>query len=342
MPAPDDIGLVPPGVRAPAAFVRGARGALARPPAGIDPWFHQYFGHLADDAGLRTWVRAKQQLLDLTSGIAGKVVVDVGAGFGMVSNLFALWGAKRVISVEVHTPMVHTHARINAEYFPELKSRVHHVHGDASHLAVRSGSADMVFSIEAISHYFDVDGFLDEAARVLRPGGQLVVSDGNNGANPAVRRFLVNYWERLENGPEGPFGTEVVPEPMRMRRERVVHQNFPELSAVRVGEMARLTSGMDRAQIVDAVGAHLRGGAPPASPYARGQLPRDPEWGYVMERHFDGRDLAARIERRGFTARAIPHFGGAANDFLLAANAVLRAFPTHRWARAFRVIATKR
>jgi SAM-dependent methyltransferase len=342
MPAPDDIGLVPPGVPAPAAFVRGARGAITRPPEGIDPWFHQYLGHLVDDTGLRTYVRAKRQLLDLTSGVAGKVVVDAGAGFGMVSNLFALWGAKRVISLEVHTPMVHTHARINAAHFPELVQRVHNVRCDVAAMPVKSASADMVFSIEAISHYFNVDGFLDECARVLRPGGQLVVSDGNNGANPAVRKFLLDYWERLENGPEGPFGTEVVPEPMRMRRERVLHQNFPELTAARVDELARVTSGMDRAQIVEVVGAHLRGGPAPATPYARGMCPRDPEWGYVMERQFDARELAARLERRGFTAKAIPHFGGAANDFLLAANVVLRAFPTHRWARAFRVVATKR
>ena len=342
MPAPDDIALVPRGVPAPAAFVRGARAAIARPPEGIDPWFHSYLGYLADDTALRTYVRAKRQLLDLTSGIEGKVVVDAGAGFGMVSNLLALWGARRVISLEIHTPMVRTHSRINAAYFPELKSSVHNVRCDVSAMPVKSASADMVFSIEAISHYFNVDGFLDECARVLRPGGQVVVSDGNNGANPAIRAFLVKYWERLENGPEGPFGTEVVPEPMRMRRERVIRQNFPELPAARVDEMARLTSGMDRAQIVDVVGAHLRGGAPPASPYARGQCPRDPEWGYVMERQFDGRDLAARLERRGFTARAIPHFGGAANDWVLAANLVLRALPTHRWARAFRVVATKR
>jgi hypothetical protein len=62
----------------------------------------------------------------------------------------------------------------------------------------------------------------------------------------------------------------------------------------------------------------------------------------VLEQLFDGRDLAARLERRGFAARAIPHFGGAANDWLYAANLVLRALPTHRWARAYRVVARKR
>jgi len=109
-----------------------------------------------------------------------------------------------------------------------------------------------------------------------------------------------------------------------------------------VRELAQVTSGMDRAEITRAVGAHLAGGPAPASPYRHGQCPRDPEWGYVMEQLFDGRELAARLARRGFDARALPHFGGAANDWVYAANLVLRALPTHRWARAYRVVARRK
>jgi len=133
-----------------------------------------------------------------------------------------------------------------------------------------------------------------------------------------------------------------VPEPMVKRRERIVREHFPQLPAARVAELAQLTSGMDRAQIVGALTTHLAGGAAPASRYARGQCPREPEWGYVLEQLFDGRDLAARLRRRGFSARALPHFGGAANDWVQAANMILRSLPTHRWARAYRVVARKR
>ena len=333
---------IPPDVPAPAEFIRSARNALTRTPAGVDPWFHRYNGDLLDDRGLRTWVRAKLQLMDLVGGVKGKVVVDAGSGFGMVSNLLASWGAKYACAVEVHTPMVQSHARINAAHFPQLKHRVLHMRGDASHIPLRSGSADIVMSIEAISHYFDVDTFMDECARVLKPGGQVVVSDGNNGANPGIRAHTVELWQRLEDGPEGQFGEHLIPEPMRSRRERVLRQAFPQLPEPRVLELARLTAGMDRAQITAAVTTHLAGGPAPASPYVRGVCPRDPEWGYVMEQLFDGRDLAARLEKRGFRARALPHFGGAANDLVHAANLVLRQLPTHRWARAYRVVATKR
>ncbi|MCE9627602.1 MAG: class I SAM-dependent methyltransferase [Candidatus Eisenbacteria bacterium] len=333
----------PAGVPAPASFIAAARAALERTPDGVDPWFHRYLGeHLLDDGMLRTWVRAKQQLMDLVGGVQGKVVVDGGSGFGMVSNLLAAWGAERVWSVEVHEPMVRSHMLVNREHFPDFATRVIPVRGDVAHLPLRTGSADLVMSIEAISHYYDVDHFLDECARVLKPGGHVVISDGNNGANPATRTHTEELWERFEHGPMGMFGDHEVPEPMVSRRERVIRERFPALAPEVVSALAERTSGMDRAQIHEVVGAHLAGGPAPDSRYHRGQCPREPEWGYYLEQLFDPRDLAARLEKRGFEARALPHFGGAANDLVNTVNSVLRAFPTFRWARAYRVAARKK
>jgi len=338
MPEP----ALPGGVPAPDDFVRAARASLTRTPDGVDPWFHRYLGELLDDRGLRTWVRAKRQLLDLAGGVRGKVVVDAGSGFGMVSNLMAAWDARQVCAVEVHDPMARSHALVNAAHFPRLAGRVLVMRGDASRLPVRSGSADLVLSIEAISHYFDVDGFLDECARVLRPGGHVLVSDGNNGANPRIRAHTIELWERFERGPEGRLGDHEVPEPMILRRQRVLREEFPHLDAERIVALSEVTSGMDRAGIVSAVGAHLAGGPAPDRRYRRGECPREPEWGYVLEQLFDGRDLAARLAKRGFRATSLPHFGGAANELVHTANRVLRRLPTHRWARAYRVVAQKR
>ena len=333
---------IPSAVPAPADFIRAARASLRETPDGVDPWYHRYLGDLLDDRGLRTWVRAKQQLLELVGGARGKVVVDGGSGFGMVSNLLAAWGAERVWAVEVHEPMVRSHALVKTRYFADLASRVVPVRGDVARLPLRDSSADIVISIEAISHYYDVDTFFDECARVLRPGGWVVISDGNNGANPRIRAHTEELWERFEHGPMGMFGEHEVPEPMVSRRERVIRQHFPGLAPEVVLALAERTSGMDRARIVEVVGAHLAGGPAPESPYRRGMCPREPEWGYYLEQLFDPRDLAQRLGRRGFEARALPHFGGAANDLVNTANRMLRALPTYRWARAYRVTARKR
>ncbi len=343
LPRPAPVSsAVPPGVPASAEFVHAARAALTRTPDGVDEWFHRYHGELLDDRLLRTWARAKRQLFDLVGGVRDKVLVDGGSGFGMVANLLGSWGARRVCAVEVHAPMARSHGLLNAAHFPFLAGRVVGMRGDASRLPIRTGSADVVYSIEAISHYFDVDGFFAECARVLKPGGHVVISDGNNGANPNIRAHTIELWRRFELGPEGRFGDHVVPEPMVKRRERVLRQSFPALDEVRVAALAQVTSGMDRAQIVAAVSTHLAGGPVPNQRYEVGVCPRDPEWGYVMEQLFDGRELAARLERVGFEAKAYPHFGGAANDLVHAANLVLRALPTHRWARAYRVVGRKR
>lgn len=339
---PSLLAPVPSGVPAPDSFVRAVRASLTRTPDRVDPWYGRYLGDLLDDRGLRTWVRAKQQLLELVGGVEGRVVVDGGSGFGMVSNLCASWGAARVWSVEVHEPMVRSHRIVNGAFFPEFAGRVVPLRGDVSALPLPDASVDVVMSIEAISHYYDVNRFLDECARVLRPGGWLVISDGNNGANPRIRRETEELWERFEHGPMGPCGEHDIPEPMISRRERVIRAAFPSLAPERVTGLAAATSGMDRETIVAAVSAHLAGGPAPDSHYHRGQCPREPEWGYYLEQLFDPRDLARRLERRGFAARAIPHFGGAANDLLLAANHVLRRLPTYRWARAYRVAARKR
>lgn len=322
-------------------FSGAARASLTSTPEGVDPWFHKYHGDLLDDRGLRTWTRAKQQLFGLIGGIRGREVVDAGSGFGMVSNLMACWGASRVWAVEVHTPMIEAHRRVLDTHFRPIADRVHPVRADASRLPLEDASVDVVISIEAISHYFDVDSFLDECARVLRPGGFVVVSDGNNGANPRIRAHTMELWQRFEEGPEGPFGDHVVPETMLARRVRAVRKHFPSLPLAEVESYAKGTAGLDEVAIVDAVRGHQAGGQAPSHFYKRGDCPREPFWGYWLERLFDPRDLARELDRRGFRGLALPHYGGASNDLVLAANIALRALPTFRFARAFRVVGRK-
>lgn len=49
--------------------------------------------------------------------------------------------------------------------------------GDARRLPVASGAVDAVLIVDAFHHLPEVDRVLDEAARVLRPGGVLVVQE---------------------------------------------------------------------------------------------------------------------------------------------------------------------
>lgn len=51
------------------------------------------------------------------------------------------------------------------------------VHGDAENLPFPDGSFDAVLNVEASHAYPDLRRFLDEVARVLRPGGHLLYAD---------------------------------------------------------------------------------------------------------------------------------------------------------------------
>jgi SAM-dependent methyltransferase len=284
-------------------------------------------------------------LLELGGGPAnlrGRTVLDARSGYGMVANLMAAWGARRAIALELFGPMTDSHRRLLDSHFPRLRRIVLPVRGDAQAMPVKSASVDLLISIEAVSHYYDVDAFLDECARVVRPGGTLLISDGNNGANPALRRFTEQLWERFEVGPTGPFGDHVVEETMVARRASIIAARFPELAPERVRSLAEATSGMVRTEIEQAVASHLAGGPAPAARYRFGMVPRDPHWGSVAEALVAPRVLAAQIERRGFHARAIPHYGGARNHLILAADRVLRLVPSFRLARAFRIAARRR
>jgi 2-polyprenyl-3-methyl-5-hydroxy-6-metoxy-1,4-benzoquinol methylase len=322
-------------------FVERTRRAIENPPAGHDPWLLDYFGHLATPRGMNTYLRATEQMLELAGGVEGLDVLDAGSGFGTLSHLLASWGARRVYSVEVHDPMVRTHRLIREQYFPHLADVVRQVPGDVSTALLPSRSVDLVISIEAVSHYYDVPGFLDQCARVLRPGGRLFISDGNNGANPKIRRETTELWQRLEIGPHGPWMTHRIDETNVERRVRFIRERYPQIDEATRAALADATSITGPAELAAAVEAFLADGTMPDARYVRGTCPRDPHWGYWVEWLFDPRGLAMEIVNRGFDARAVPHYGGANNDAFLLVNRILRTIPSFRFARAFRIVATK-
>jgi ubiquinone/menaquinone biosynthesis C-methylase UbiE len=323
------------------AFAAAFRAALAEPPADVDPWFFKYCGELAHDRELATYVRARKQMLELAGGVMGKDVLDAGSGFGATSHLLAAWGARNVYAVEIHGPMVETHGKVRRARFPDAHN-VHLARCDVSALPLADRSVDLVLSIEAVSHYYDVPAFLDECRRVLRPGGKLVISDGNNGANPAIKAEVQELWKRMELGPHGRWMTHDVKETMHERRVRFFRENFPGIDDARANALAEITSGQAGDELRELGRRALAGEKIPESRWRAGTCPRDPHWGYWVEWLFDPRGLAMELECRGFDARALAHFAGGGNDLLLLANKVLRALLGFRHARAFRIVATRR
>lgn len=104
-------------------------------------------------------------------------VLDVGGGTGRAARVIT--GAERTV-VDASRGMLQQARRHG----------VGAVQGDAAHLPVRTSSVDAVLVVDALHHIPDQVGTLREAARVLRPGGVLVVREFNRATVPG--RLLVN------------------------------------------------------------------------------------------------------------------------------------------------------
>lgn len=294
---------------------------------GYPEFFYYYCRHILDWEMFQKYVRNLKYLFELGERpIAGANILDVGCGFGIDSMIMATNGAVEVNGIDVNQDWIET----IHEYMEQLgwdlpiKTKV----GDAANLDYPDDTFDVVLSVEAISHYHDPDQFLVEAHRVLKKGGVLIISDGNNGANPLVRTKTYEIWERFENGPpaESLHGHKITRCYKDMRKE-MVRAHFPQLSDEEVDDLAANTFGMGDKQVLEAADNYIRTGALPKSRFKMGVPAFNPEKNDYIERLFDPRDLATQMSGIGFQATPYAHFGGAGdNGFVGKANAFLRAF----------------
>ena len=122
----------------------------------------------------------------------GKLVLDAGCGYGAFSTTAARAGA-RIVSLDIARPLVHVTVR---------KTSAVGVAADALVMPFRSAIFDAVISSEMIEHTerpFDV---LGEFARVLKPGGLLIVTTPNRVWQSTVRwasRLRLRPFRGLEN-----------------------------------------------------------------------------------------------------------------------------------------------
>lgn len=121
----------------------------------------------------RLWDEAfalnERNIATLLRGCGG-TLVDCGCGDGVVTVNVAGAAFSRVVGLEIDPEVGAQAASLGVEVVPcDLNER----------MPLDGGTADALVANQIIEHLSDSDGFFSEAARVLKPGGRLVLSTEN-------------------------------------------------------------------------------------------------------------------------------------------------------------------
>lgn len=105
----------------------------------------------------------------------GQTLLDVGCGFGgTIRQIDARHSDMNLTGLNIDPRQL---AIAEAESRPAVGNEISWVEADACALPFEDNSFDRVLAVECIFHFPSRERFLAEAARVLKPGGYLAVSD---------------------------------------------------------------------------------------------------------------------------------------------------------------------
>ncbi|MGH3620164.1 MAG: methyltransferase domain-containing protein [Sciscionella sp.] len=143
--------------------------------------------------GENYWFRRHEVVYHaLAARCAGATVLEAGCGEGYGAAHLAVTAA-RVLALDYDPPTV----RHVACRYPELNP----LHGNLTTLPLRSSAVDVVVNLQVIEHLWDQEGFLAECRRVLRPGGELLVSTPNRITFSPGRVIPLNPFHTRELAP---------------------------------------------------------------------------------------------------------------------------------------------
>ncbi|MFJ5834319.1 class I SAM-dependent methyltransferase [Streptomyces sp. NPDC093089] len=142
-------------------------------------------GNEMPEASLRDWTRLIGSFTDRPA----PAIVDVGAGTGVFCAAAARWLApSTVVGVDPSAAMLAQAVRHHGH------PGVRYLRGDAEALPLRSGAFDLALLSRVVHHLPDRPRAARELARVLRPGGVVVV---RTTFRERLDALVYDYWPRL-------------------------------------------------------------------------------------------------------------------------------------------------
>jgi len=119
------------------------------------------------------------------------ILLDVGSGFGLHSLILSNMGYK-VFSLDLSKKLVKVHNALVSDY--DKKITCSPILADALHLPIKDRSAEIVYVNEFISHVSNLSKSIKEICRVLKPGGELILSDVDRNSLLSMRNLLTRRY----------------------------------------------------------------------------------------------------------------------------------------------------
>ncbi|MCW1922587.1 metalloregulator ArsR/SmtB family transcription factor [Luteolibacter arcticus] len=157
-----------------------------------------YFDELAGRFGKdyvpgRSWKGLAEALLKVTNQ---GVVADLGAGEGTLAQMLARQ-AERVIAVDLSPKMVEFGSELARRHeLPNLEYRL----GDIEDPPLDDASVDLAFLSQALHHAGTPEKALQQAFRIVKPGGRLVVLDLLQHTFEQARELYADVWLGFSEG----------------------------------------------------------------------------------------------------------------------------------------------
>ncbi|CAI8273636.1 MAG: putative methyltransferase YcgJ [Opitutia bacterium UBA7350] len=152
----------------------------------------EYFNSVAGRLGKhycpgRNWEGIGHLLLQMTPPL---IIADLGAGEGLISQLLAR-RAKQVICLDNSPKMVEFGTALaKKNEFSNLEYKL----GDIESVPLKDQSVDLALLSQALHHASHPQQAVNEAFRILKPGGQLVVIDLLEHQFEKARELYADVW----------------------------------------------------------------------------------------------------------------------------------------------------
>ena len=126
------------------------------------------------DSGCRRTITVFRDKLSGLAPLRGERILDVGCGDGSFTEAIASQGYREIFGIDVQEEwLTRFRARVAAD------ARFHVMNMSASSMSFDDEFFDTILTIETIEHIPDLDGAASEMARVIKPGGDLVLTCPN-------------------------------------------------------------------------------------------------------------------------------------------------------------------